>query len=184
MSLPHALITALMERPCSGLELARRFDLSIGHFWHATHQQIYRELGRLEEQGWVASLPPETGRGRKKVYRALPAGREELTRWVGESRDPKPMRDELMLRLRAEVLVGPTAVMDEIQRHLEVHRARLALYREIEARDFPPGDASRERQIQHLVLDAGLMLEALWVEWSEKALKVLSSSAAKDADAE
>jgi DNA-binding PadR family transcriptional regulator len=179
MSLPHALITALIERPCSGLELARRFDLSIGYFWHATHQQIYRELGRLEQLGWVESLPPESGRGRKKVYRALPAGREELVRWVGASQDPKPMRDELMLRLRAEALVGPTAVMDDIARRLQMHRERLELYRKIEARDFPEGDATREQQIQHLVLSAGVMLESLWVEWSEKALKVLALPAAK-----
>lgn len=175
MSLPHALITALIERPCSGLELARRFDRSIGYFWHATHQQIYRELGRLEAQGWLESLPPEAGRGRKKVYRALPAGRAELQRWVGESRDQKPMRDELMLRLRAEALVGPTAIVDDIARRLQMHRDTLALYQKIELRDFSAADATREQQIQHLILNAGLMLETMWIEWSEKALQVLAA---------
>lgn len=179
MSLPHALLTALIERPCSGLELAHRFDRSIGYFWHATHQQIYRELGRLEQQGWVESLPPETGRGRKRAYRALPAGRVELVRWVGESHDPKPLRDELMLRLRAEALVGPTGLMDDIARRLHMHRERLEVYRKIEARDFPAGGATREQQIQHLVLGAGLMLESLWVEWSEQALRVLAQPAPK-----
>ena len=53
MSLPHALLTALVEHPCSGSELAERFDKSIGYFWHATHQQIYRELARLEQVGLV-----------------------------------------------------------------------------------------------------------------------------------
>ena len=53
MSLAHAILTALLERPSSGLELARRFDKSIGHFWQATHQQIYRELGRLERDGEI-----------------------------------------------------------------------------------------------------------------------------------
>lgn len=48
MSLPHAILTALLEKPSSGLELTRRFDRSIGYFWSATHQQIYRELGKLE----------------------------------------------------------------------------------------------------------------------------------------
>jgi len=42
MPLDHALLVALSERPASGLELARRFDRSIGYFWHASHQQIYR----------------------------------------------------------------------------------------------------------------------------------------------
>ena len=51
MSLPHAILTALLEKPSSGLELTRRFDRSIGYFWSATHQQIYRELGKLEAEG-------------------------------------------------------------------------------------------------------------------------------------
>jgi len=46
MSLPHALLTSLLEQPCSGMDLARRFGRSIGFFWPATHQQIYKELGK------------------------------------------------------------------------------------------------------------------------------------------
>ncbi|RJG06956.1 PadR family transcriptional regulator [Noviherbaspirillum cavernae] len=179
MSLPHALLTSLIEHPSSGLELARRFDRSIGYFWHATHQQIYRELGRLENAGWVESLPPESGRGRKKVYRVLPAGRRELKRWTAESQDPRPMRDELMLRLRAEAVIGPTAIRQDIERRREMHRQQLALYRQLEASDFPSDDLSREKQIQHLILSAGIMLETLWVEWSEKAIEVLSQPAQK-----
>ena len=55
MSLPHALLTSLVERPASGLDLARRFDSSIGFFWAASHQQIYRELARMEAAGWIRS---------------------------------------------------------------------------------------------------------------------------------
>ena len=46
MALEHALLVSLTERAGSGYELARRFDKSIGFFWNATHQQIYREIGR------------------------------------------------------------------------------------------------------------------------------------------
>ena len=31
----------------SGYELAKTFDSSIGFFWKADHQQIYRELSKL-----------------------------------------------------------------------------------------------------------------------------------------
>ncbi|MGW1275254.1 PadR family transcriptional regulator, partial [Streptomyces sp. NPDC002491] len=70
MSLPHAILTALLERPASsGLDLTRRFDRSIGYFWSATHQQIYRELGRLEAEGHIRALPAEQPvRGQKKAY--------------------------------------------------------------------------------------------------------------------
>jgi DNA-binding PadR family transcriptional regulator len=178
MSLPHALLTALLEHPCSGSELARRFDRSMGYFWPATHQQIYRELGRLEQAGWVESLPPQNGRGRKRVYRVLPAGRKELARWTGESQESKPPREQLMVRLRAEAVVGPTpALLRDIERQLGQHRDQLELYRGIERRDFSGDKLPREKELQHLVLQAGMMLEAFWIEFGEKALKTLAGSA-------
>ncbi len=176
MSLPHALITALVEQPCSGSELAGRFDRSIGYFWQATHQQIYRELGRLEEAGWVESLPPEQGRGRKKVYKVLPAGRTELQRWVAEQKDPNPLRDEFMVRLRAEAVVGPTALVDDIKRRLELHQQKLANYRAIETRDFSNGNPARKAQLQHLVLTAGILQEQQWIDFSERALTILADT--------
>ncbi len=66
MSLPHAILTALLEKKSSGLELTRRFDRSIGYFWSATHQQIYRELGKLEADGLIRALPSKQPAGGKK----------------------------------------------------------------------------------------------------------------------
>ncbi|RJF94613.1 PadR family transcriptional regulator [Oleomonas cavernae] len=175
MSLPHALLTALLEHPCSGSELASRFDRSIGYFWQSTHQQIYRELGRLEAAGWIESLAPEGGRGRKRAYRVLPAGRQELKRWVGESNDPKPLRNELMVRLRAEAVVGPTGIARDIERQMALHLAQLALYREIETRDFSRVDPTKADALRHLVLTAGIMTETLWVEFCRQALAVLAA---------
>jgi len=173
MSLPHALLTALAERPCSGLELARRFDRSIGYFWHATHQQIYRELGRLEEAGWVLSTAVAQSRGRKRNYKLLPAGKRELKRWVAEAEDPKPQRDELMVKLRAEAAIGPAGLAPELRRRLALHEQKLALYLEIEATDFAEPDASRETQLQHLVLQAGIAHERQWIALSQRALALL-----------
>ncbi|MBV8062838.1 MAG: PadR family transcriptional regulator [Nevskia sp.] len=178
MSLPHALLTALLEHPGSGSELARRFDRSIGHFWQATHQQIYRELGRLEQAGWVESLPPQSGRGRKRAYRVLPAGREELRRWTAQVPVPGPVRVELMVRLRAEAAIGPTGLRHNIERLLQEHTGKREQYRRIEAQDFPPGERSREQQLQHLVLQGGIMFQTLWVEFCEQALQTLAAAQA------
>ncbi|MFC9605324.1 PadR family transcriptional regulator [Streptomyces niveus] len=179
MSLPHAILTALLERPSSGLELTRRFDRSIGYFWSATHQQIYRELGRLEESGYIRALAPEQpARGRKKEYEVLPAGREELTGWVAGREDPKPVRDPLLLRMRAAAVVGTDGLPVELRRHLALHERQLAEYRDIEARDFSPGQnpdaapaASEADRLRHLVLRAGIDLERMWVEWLTEALR-------------
>lgn len=177
MSLPHALLTSLLERPSSGMDLASRFDRSIGYFWSATHQQIYRELGRLEEAGWVESAPAETGRGRKRLYHVLPAGQDELKRWVLQSEDPRPARDELMVRIRAEAVVGPTGLDEEIRRLLVLHKDRLVHYREIEARDFLGKPPTRERRLRHLVLTTGILAETATIEVLEQALAILETPA-------
>ncbi|MDN0199149.1 PadR family transcriptional regulator [Streptomyces sp. S.PNR 29] len=171
MSLPHAILTALLERPSSGLELTRRFDKSIGYFWSATHQQIYRELGRLEADGLIRALPAEQPvRGQKKSYEVLPAGRAELARWTAASQDPKPLRDALLLRLRAAAVVGTEGIEADLRRHLQLHERQLAEYEEIEQRDFPPGKDSPQDRLQHLILRAGIDLETFWTQWLRHAL--------------
>ncbi|MDQ0603992.1 DNA-binding PadR family transcriptional regulator [Streptomyces canus] len=172
MSLPHAILTALLERPSSGLELTRRFDKSIGYFWSATHQQIYRELGKLEAEGHIRALAPEQpARGQKKRYEVLPAGRDELARWTAASQDPKQYRDSLFLRLRAAAVVGTEGIEADLRRHLEVHGKLLAEYEEIEQRDFPPGKDSPQDRLQHLILRAGIDLETFWTGWLTHALE-------------
>ncbi len=174
MSLPHALLTTLVERSCSGSELAARFDKSIGHFWHATHQQIYRELARLEKAGFIASLPEENTRGRKRAYRILPAGRDELKQWIAQEEQPSVLRDELMIRLRAESIVGPTTGLDkEIKRRIGLHKEKLAMYREIQESDFPGEAKDRETALRLLVLQAGIRYEENWLEILEAALVAL-----------
>lgn len=171
MSLPHAILTALVEKPSSGLELTRRFDRSIGYFWSATHQQIYRELGKLEGEGLIRELPGrQPARGQKKSYEVLPAGREELARWTAVPQDPKPLRDTMLLRLRAAAVVGTAGVEEDLRRHLDLHERQLAEYQEIEERDFPPGRDSAEDRLRHLVLRAGIDLETFWTGWLRHAL--------------
>jgi DNA-binding PadR family transcriptional regulator len=171
MSLPHAILTALLEKPSSGLELTRRFDRSIGYFWSATHQQIYRELGKLEAEGHIRALPAEQPtRGQKKSYEVLPAGRAELARWTAASQDPKPYRDTMLLRLRASAVVGTEGIEADLRRHLALHQRQLTEYQDIEGRDFPPGSGSPQGRLQHLVLRAGIDLETFWTQWLTHAL--------------
>lgn len=89
MALPHAILVSLCEQASSGYELARRFDRSIGYFWTATHQQIYRTLRVMENNNWVrATTVLQHGRPDKKVYAISDSGRAELARWIAEPLSP------------------------------------------------------------------------------------------------
>ncbi len=93
MALAHAILALLVRCPLSGYDINKEFGQSVGNFWKATHQQIYRELGKLEEQGWVqAEVIPQTGRPAKKLYSLTELGRHHLTTWVAEPCDVMPVK--------------------------------------------------------------------------------------------
>ncbi|MCX7595443.1 MAG: PadR family transcriptional regulator, partial [Fischerella sp.] len=83
MALAHAILASLIGRPCSGYDLAKQFDGSVGFFWQATHQQIYRELSKLETQGWITSeIISQEGRPDKKLYSVTELGKQQLKEWI------------------------------------------------------------------------------------------------------
>ncbi|MEV6336549.1 PadR family transcriptional regulator [Nocardia vinacea] len=175
MALEHALLVSLTERAGSGYELARRFDKSIGFFWRATHQQIYRVLKRMEESGWISSeAVAQEGRPDKKVYSVNEAGQAELARWIAAPTDTSMPRNELGVKVRAAAHGDIGALCDEVVRHREQHNQRLELFRLIEKRDFPaPDQLSGTPLHQYLVLRAGIRVESGFVEWCDEVLQAL-----------
>ncbi len=175
MALEHAILVSLSERAASGSELTRRFDASIGFFWTATHQQIYRVLGRMESDGWIAAeVTPQAGRPAKngppmKVYAVTDAGRAELTRWIAEPTAADPVRSSLGVKMRGASLSDPAAraaLLDDLGRQLDEHTKRLSLYEFLEARDFPDPGALEGADLDiYLVLRGGLLMEQFWIRW-------------------
>ena len=173
MALDHALLVSLLEKPSSGYELARRFDRSIGYFWHATHQQIYRVLSRMEAEGWISAevQAGETAPDRK-VFSVTAKGRGELSRWIAEPVEPEGTRDALMVKLRGAAFGDPQGLIAELEHHRAAHANRLTCYHVIEARDFS-GTLDPQRALQYMVLKSGLRFEQGWLEWCEEALDLL-----------
>ncbi|MCK9380367.1 MAG: PadR family transcriptional regulator [Sulfuritalea sp.] len=175
MSLDHALLVSLLEKPSSGYELARRFERSIGYFWHATHQQIYRVLARMEAAGWIAAeVQAGESAPDRKVFSVSPDGRTELSRWMAEPVEPEGIRDTLMVKLRGAAFVDPDCLVPELEHHRAAHANRLTCYRVIETRDFS-GTLDHQRALQYMVLKSGIRFEQGWLEWCEEALGLLRS---------
>jgi DNA-binding PadR family transcriptional regulator len=164
MALEHAILVSLSERPASGLDLTRRFDRSIGFFWSATHQQIYRVLARMEADGWVRSRSvAQSGRPDKKVYDVAAAGRRELQRWIAAPTPMEQFRSEVAVKLRAASYGDRAAVLAQVAEHRAEHASRLAHYERLAA-DLPPSATDHDLDVR-LVLRGGIRLEQFWVDW-------------------
>lgn len=89
----------LEQRPRSGYELKRAIDRTIRHFWAASYGQIYPELGRLEEAGWIAGEAAARGGRARRVYSLTDSGRAALEGWLHGRETRIELRDESLLRL-------------------------------------------------------------------------------------
>ncbi|MEV8585692.1 PadR family transcriptional regulator [Streptomyces sp. NPDC051180] len=178
MALDHAILVSLLEKPGSGYELARRFERSIGYFWTATHQQIYRVLKRMEQDGWIdVREVSQQGRPDKKEYSVAERGREALAAWLHEPIEPESVRHDLAVKIRGAAFDDPAGLIGEVQRHKEAHAGRLAHYLAGEARDFgeapQDGALDAERELQHVVLRGGIAYERMMIAWLDDVLATL-----------
>jgi PadR family transcriptional regulator AphA len=101
MSLRFAILTLLESDPGSGYDLMRHFKAGIGHFWNASHQQVYQELGKLHADGLVEfEVAHQSERPDRKVYRLTEvAGREALEEWRRQPVKPPKVNDALLVKV-------------------------------------------------------------------------------------
>jgi DNA-binding PadR family transcriptional regulator len=178
MALEHAILVSLAERSASGYDLARRFDASIGHFWRASHQQIYKVLGRMESDKLVeADLVAQAGRPDKKVYAITSAGRDELTAWLATPTPAEALRSEFAVKLRALHLGDRDTLIAQVKARRAQHAAQLESYQQSAAKFYPDPDALTDQQVgPYLVLRGGLRTEAGAVEWCDEILQTLEET--------
>jgi DNA-binding PadR family transcriptional regulator len=177
MALSHAILAVLANRACSGYDLAKQFDGSVGFFWHATHQQIYRELTKLEESGWVdLEVMRQDGKPDRKCYSINAAGTAHLREWIVEPADLPPTKDELLVKLFVGHLVPPAELVKLLEQQRSLHLENLATYESIEQQFFAqPGTLSMELRGQYLTLRAGIHHETGWLAWFDEAIEQLES---------
>jgi DNA-binding PadR family transcriptional regulator len=180
MALEHAILVSLSEQAASGLDLTRRFDRSIGFFWSATHQQIYRVLARMEADGWVrARTVGQHGRPDKKVYAVTAAGRRELADWVGSPLPSEQFRSGVAVRMRGASYGDRSALLVEVEKRRADHATRLAHYEQLAARDFAePGSLDGHDLDVYLVLRGGIRMERFWVDWLTEYLDAHAAASA------
>ncbi|HST18663.1 MAG TPA: PadR family transcriptional regulator [Gaiellaceae bacterium] len=94
-----AVLGLLAQRPRSGYDIKRAVDRTIRHFWAASYGQIYPELRRLEEAGWIEGADGSRGGRSRRIYTITAEGRRRLRAWLGGRETRIELRDESLLRL-------------------------------------------------------------------------------------
>jgi len=176
MSLSHAIMTALLEEELTGYELAKRFDVSLGFFWGASHQQIYLELKQLSKNELISGEDiDQLGKPNKRIYALTELGREKLDAWVLSETKVKPGKDELLVKLYNLGYSGKGHILDQLISRRKEREARLALYRKIESRQYmEPKKLPLKKKGIYLALLAGILQTETSIQWCDASIDLLS----------
>ena len=175
MALGDAILACLTERPMTGYELAKTFDSSIGFFWKANHQQIYRELTRLRDRGHIQGCEVvQSGKPNKLVYTLTSEGRARCGTGRRGRAVPPSIKDDLLVRLYALDSVDIDPLRADLMARLEHHRDRCSRYERILEKALPSTAPPRRRiPASCWLLRLGLRHERAVAEWCEEALDTL-----------
>lgn len=180
MSLTYAIVSVLVSTPSSGYDLAKRFNPSVegsvGFFWSASFQQIYRELNRLEEKEWLqAESVQQENRPDKRIYTVTALGKQQLCQWIAESEEMAPIKDELLVKLYVGHLVPRQTMVEKLEAHRRQHQQRLAIYQEIKSQYFKnPQALSKTLKFQYITLLRGIHYETGWLAWCDEIMLLLN----------
>ena len=91
MSVSHTLLGLLEVEPRHGYDLKRAYDERFGVDRPLKPGQVYATLGRLERDGFVATVATERAGGPDRTrYAVTPDGVLDLDRWFGSPEGPMP----------------------------------------------------------------------------------------------
>lgn len=176
MAIAHAILVSLVDNPASGYELAKKFEASVGFFWKATYQQIYRELTKLEELGWInAEVIAQETRPDKKLYSVTDSGLQQLIQWMNIKSEPAAIKDDLLVKIFAGYLISEQTIVEELEYHRQLHAQKLKIYQNIERQYFQnPQSLPQDQKFRYLTLRKGIGYETDWITWCDEAIELLS----------
>ncbi|MET7921363.1 PadR family transcriptional regulator [Streptomyces avermitilis] len=165
MSLRHALLGLLSERPASGYDLLKLFETSLATAWPATQSQIYTELTKLADTGLI-KVAAEGPRGRKE-YALTDEGLAELRHWLTETKPQRNTRSDILLRVFFLGVLTPEQARDYLTELIELSdQGYQSLRRLEESVDWDDNSLSVYGRI---ALEYGLRFNAMRSEWAEWA---------------
>ncbi len=188
MSLRHETLALLTIEPMTGYELAKLLDDTLGLLWAAPHSQIYPELRKMEDSGFIeAERVPRGARAEKRVYTITKLGVEELQRWEQEPQSYPPERDVHRLKAAYFEFSSPEAARTHLNSHLTYWTRRADLWTEllegIRTRTypllrrrldrFPPETHDAIVAFKGLAFEGQLARAHAEIDWAKRSLAAL-----------
>jgi len=163
MSVRHAVLGLLAQRPRHGYELRAAFQALVGgkENWDIKPAQIYTTLARLEQGGLVVQEGVEQDAGpEKRIYELTVSGRDALLEWFAHSVELEHQHDEFFLKL----MIG--LVSEVADPYRMIHNQRIQLYQQLHDLTDQRSHADPGRELASILLyDKAIMHVEADLRW-------------------
>ncbi|MFN2747653.1 MULTISPECIES: PadR family transcriptional regulator [Bacillus] len=177
--LKYAILGLLDKGSLSGYDMTSRFKAELGQFWSAKHSQIYPELKKLTDEGFIEFQTVIQGEKlEKKMYSITPEGKRELHEWLTAYKPvPDTVKDEFMLKAYFISSMELDEARGLFSDQLLKRRKKAAFLKERLQELKDEADDPVSFQSPHfghyLVLTRALERENGYCSWLENALKLM-----------
>ena len=178
MSLKHGILGLLTYEDMSGYDLSKYFDKSLSFFWNAQRSQIYRELGKLEDEGLAeVEVVHQEDKPDKKLYSITEKGYKKLIEWVNQFflEDESKTRDPFLMR----IFFGAIGETEKLKEGIKEFKKKNEFYKEslkqIEKKFIQ--DRSRDEDNEQiywlLTIKKGYYNFEANISWAEEVLEII-----------
>ena len=173
--------------PMSGYDLKHISDHILAPMWGVVQSQVYKELRRMQELGWVEMEREEQeSRPDRKVYSITEQGYAALRSWQAHPPEVFQIRDELLLKVLFGTFATPSDLAQNVRASIAEYQMRLLAYRQNalslptreafrydHKRPNPYGAESREDPYLNLIARFAIAFEQTYLRWLYEALEVV-----------
>jgi len=176
--------------PLSGYDMKRLFDHTLSTMWGAAQSQIYKELRRMQEFGWVEMEREEQeSRPDRKMYSMTEQGRAALREWQAQPPEVFQLRDEMLLKMLFGSFASPDDLVQNVRTSITEHEMRLLAYRQnasflpsqgsvpqLHKRPNPYATENEEDPYFRLVARFAIEFERTYLHWLYEVLNEIGES--------
>ncbi|MGI8798378.1 MAG: PadR family transcriptional regulator [Pseudonocardia sp.] len=172
------MLGLLAKRPGSGYDTAAFADRSIRFFWPISRSQLYSELSRLEELGWVSGTAVQQDRyPDKRVYEPTAAGLQALQEWLDAPAGPQRKRtqDAAVLRTFLGTLMSQQRLVEQLEDYgtqaEKLHAELTGVIAHIDAKD-----PTRSRALGRATARYGVLQAEATIAWTKEVRALLEET--------
>lgn len=164
------LMAILSEKPMTGYELKKMIEQPEFIYWKNSFGSIYPNLSKITKLNLAEKTRDDLNGRQRIVYSLTEKGHELVREWFHLPASKKPVKIELLLKLRFAYPYGRDTILNLLKEYRDYHKTRLPDFYEnlMYLEGFK--DSTLQTETKRMNADFWYRLTKMFIEWSESSI--------------